>query len=129
MWRHLEAARGAPARAEHEWEQIARAWHQGSVSTYHYLLHLNLMAHRSFSDLAQYPVFPWVVADYASPKLDLCRPESFRDLARPIGALNEDRLARSPPARPGCPSAARRCQNKETAPGGTRRVRLVRGEG
>jgi len=100
VWRHLEAARGAPARAEHEWEQIARAWHQGSVSTYHYLLHLNLMAHRSFSDLAQYPVFPWVVADYVSPELDLSRPESFRDLARPIGALNEDRLARSPPPGP-----------------------------
>lgn len=40
----------------------------------------------------QYPVFPWVLADYASPTLDLGDPAAFRDLSRPVGALNPRRL-------------------------------------
>lgn len=41
----------------------------------------------------RYPVFPWVVADYTSKTLDLENPATFRDLTKPIGALNDDRLA------------------------------------
>lgn len=37
-------------------------------------------------------MFPWVVADYTSDVLDLTNPETFRDLAKPMGALNPDRL-------------------------------------
>ena len=40
----------------------------------------------------QWPVFPWVLADYTSPTLDLHSPASFRDLSKPIGALNPQRL-------------------------------------
>ena len=43
-------------------------------------------------DLRRYPVFPWVFADYESPKLDLTKESTFRDLTEPIGALNADRL-------------------------------------
>lgn len=50
------------------------------------------MADRSFNDLAQYPIFPWVVIDFTSPKLDLTDPNTFRDLTKPIGAINPDRL-------------------------------------
>jgi factor associated with neutral sphingomyelinase activation len=52
------------------------------------------MADRTFSDLTQYPVFPWVIQDYSSPKLNLDDSKSYRDLSKPIGALNEVRLAR-----------------------------------
>jgi hypothetical protein len=37
-------------------------------------------------------VFPWVLADYESDTLDLNSPASFRDLSKPVGALNEKRL-------------------------------------
>lgn len=37
-------------------------------------------------------VMPWVVADYSSPILDLSDPATYRDLSRPIGALNPRRL-------------------------------------
>ena len=53
---------------------------------------LNTLAGRTYSDLAQYPVFPWVLADYASASLDLNEPATFRDLAKPVGALNDKRL-------------------------------------
>ena len=53
---------------------------------------LNKLAYRSFSDLTQYPVFPWVLVDYSSTELDLKNPASYRDLSKPIGALNDKRL-------------------------------------
>ena len=40
----------------------------------------------------QWPVFPWILADYSSQTLDLNHPSSFRDLSKPIGALNAQRL-------------------------------------
>ena len=50
------------------------------------------MAGRTFTDITQYPVFPWVIADYESADLDLENPKTFRDLSKPVGALNDDRL-------------------------------------
>jgi hypothetical protein len=35
---------------------------------------------------------PWVLADYTSKKLDLSDPQTFRNLSKPVGALNPDRL-------------------------------------
>ena len=29
-------------------------------------MHLNTLAGRSYNDLMQYPIFPWVLADYES---------------------------------------------------------------
>jgi hypothetical protein len=55
-------------------------------------MHLNHLAGRTYIDLNQYPVFPWVLSDYTSPALDLDRVESYRDLSKPIGALNPTRL-------------------------------------
>ncbi len=52
----------------------------------------NVAANRSFNDLAQYPVFPWVLKDYASDELDLSDPHSYRDLSKPVGALTPTRL-------------------------------------
>ena len=37
-------------------------------------------------------MFPWVIADYTSPVLDLHNPATYRDLSKPIGALNPTRL-------------------------------------
>eukprot|EP00966_Prymnesium_polylepis_P237668 5496910-Prymnesium_polylepis.1 len=55
---------------------------------------LNSLAGRTYSDLTQYPVVPWVLADYASPTLDLSNAAVYRDLSRPIGALNGANHAR-----------------------------------
>lgn len=38
-------------------------------------------------------MFPWVVADWSSERLDLTNPASFRDLSKPMGALTAERLA------------------------------------
>lgn len=54
-------------------------------------MELNVIAGRSYNDITQYPVFPWVLADYTSDELDLNNPASFRDLSKPMGAVNERR--------------------------------------
>ena len=69
------------------------AWRDGRLSNFEYLLYLNLAAGRGCNDLAQWPVMPWVLRDYDAPFLDLDDPKAYRDLARPVGALNPERLA------------------------------------
>ena len=68
-------------------------WQNGVVSNFEYLMYLNNLAGRTYNDLTQYPVYPWVIADYTSSNLDLKDNKIYRDLSKPIGALNEDRLA------------------------------------
>ncbi|XP_077982163.1 protein FAN-like isoform X3 [Glandiceps talaboti] len=75
-------------------ENITLKWQNGVISNFEYLMYLNSLADRSFMDLTQYPVFPWVITDFTSSELDLTKPETFRDLSKPVGALNEDRLKR-----------------------------------
>ncbi|XP_067007294.2 protein FAN isoform X2 [Anabrus simplex] len=77
-----------------EQEMMTLQWQNGVISNYDYLLYLNSLADRTFNDLTQYPVFPWVISDYHSPKLNLEDPKSYRDLSKPVGALNEIRLQR-----------------------------------
>ena len=36
-------------------------------------------------------VFPWILKDYESDELDLRDPSIFRDLSKPMGALDPDR--------------------------------------
>lgn len=68
------------------WNPGMRRWAKGEISNFHYLMLVNTMAGRTFNDLTQYPVFPWVLADYTSEELDLNNPASFRDLSKPMGA-------------------------------------------
>ncbi|OQR94211.1 BEACH domain-containing protein [Achlya hypogyna] len=68
-------------------------WVNHEISTFAYLMWLNTVAGRTYNDVTQYPVFPWVLADYTSSHLDLTRAATFRDLSKPLGALNETRLA------------------------------------
>lgn len=63
-------------------------WVQREISNFEYLMHLNTIAGRTYNDLSQYPVFPWILADYTSAELDLDNPAIYRDLSKPIGVVN-----------------------------------------
>ena len=71
---------------------ITSRWIRRELSNFDYILALNTLAGRSYLDITQYPVFPHVIADYESDVLDLNDPKTFRDLSKPIGALNPKRL-------------------------------------
>jgi hypothetical protein len=62
-----------------------KKWLKGEMSNFHYLMIVNTLAGRTFNDLTQYPVFPWVISNYTSDELDLTDPSNFRNLRKPIG--------------------------------------------
>ncbi|XP_045151741.1 lipopolysaccharide-responsive and beige-like anchor protein [Echinops telfairi] len=72
---------------------MTQRWQHREVSNFEYLMFLNTLAGRSYNDLNQYPVFPWVITNYESEDLDLTLPSNYRDLSKPIGALNPKRAA------------------------------------
>lgn len=75
----------------------------------YYLSYFNLG--RTYNDLNQYPIFPWVLTNYEDSEIDLSSPNNYRyeeaslttisftdswslhnrDLSKPIGALNPSR--------------------------------------
>jgi len=72
-------------------------WVNGLLSNYDYLIFLNMMGSRSFSDLSQYPIMPWIISNYDGHEghedvLEITDIKNFRDLTRPIGALNPEKL-------------------------------------
>ncbi|EJD76568.1 beige/BEACH domain-containing protein [Loa loa] len=72
-------------------QSTAQLWREGTITNFEYLMHLNKLAGRSYNDLMQYPVFPFVLSDYKSSVLNLKNPVSFRDLSRPM-AVQDKRL-------------------------------------
>uniref|UniRef100_A0A8D3C9N3 Neurobeachin-like protein 2 n=1 Tax=Scophthalmus maximus TaxID=52904 RepID=A0A8D3C9N3_SCOMX len=68
---------------------LTQKWVNREISNFDYLMQLNTIAGRTYNNLAQYPVFPWILADYTSEELDLSDPRVFRDLSKPVAALNE----------------------------------------
>nr|XP_033713091.1 WD repeat and FYVE domain-containing protein 3 isoform X7 [Tursiops truncatus] len=74
-------------------KSVTQRWERGEISNFQYLMHLNTLAGRSYNDLMQYPVFPWILADYDSEEVDLTNPKTFRNLAKPMGAQTDERLA------------------------------------
>jgi hypothetical protein len=71
---------------------LTRQWQERQISNFEYLMQLNTIAGRTYNDLTQYPVFPWVLSDYTSPEINLDDPAVYRDLSKPVGALNPSRL-------------------------------------
>uniref|UniRef100_A0A674B7R4 Neurobeachin-like protein 2 n=1 Tax=Salmo trutta TaxID=8032 RepID=A0A674B7R4_SALTR len=67
---------------------LTQRWVCREISNFEYLMQLNTISGRTYNDLSQYPVFPWVLSDYTSPDLDLENPAVFRDLSKPIGVVN-----------------------------------------
>ncbi|CAN8032406.1 unnamed protein product, partial [Ixodes persulcatus] len=81
------------ARQIFQQSNMTQKWQRREISNFEYLMFLNTIAGRSYNDLNQYPVFPWVLTNYESPELDLSLPSNYRDLSKPIGALNPSRRA------------------------------------
>ena len=47
------------------------AWVQGKLSNFEYLSLLNRYSGRSYHDITQYPVFPWILNEYATTEYDV----------------------------------------------------------
>ena len=71
-------------------EQATEKWSNGFIDTYSYIMILNTLSGRTFNDLAQYPVFPWILNDYSSDIIDLKNSNTYRDFSYPIYAQDEE---------------------------------------
>lgn len=65
---------------------VTDRWRRHEIGNFEYIMALNTLSGRSFNDVTQYPIFPWVVADFASETLDFNNPSTFRSFSKPIGS-------------------------------------------
>ncbi|ELP85439.1 beige/beach domain containing protein, partial [Entamoeba invadens IP1] len=70
-------------------EDVTNLWRNGEISNFEYLMSLNCRAGRSFNDLSQYYIFPWVLKNYESESLDITDAKNYRKLGFPIVAQEE----------------------------------------
>ena len=79
-------------------QEMTEKWHEGEVDNYTYLLHLNDVASRSFSDLSQYPIM-CAFARFSllpSPLHHHCCADAGISCAQALGAKRlQQRVARS----------------------------------
>ena len=87
---------------EEEIKKICQNFRKGKISNYIYLLYLNKYSTRTYNDLAQYPVFPWLVKNYESIKDIIEKLQKnelnqnnylnyLRDMKYPISMQNEEK--------------------------------------
>lgn len=70
---------------------MTQKWQKREISNFEYLMFLNTIAGRTYNDLNQYPIFPWIITNYESDHFDLSISSNYRDLSKPIGAINSTR--------------------------------------
>ena len=69
--------------------KFQEAWVASKITNFEYLMILNKYGGRSFNDINQYPIFPWVISNYENPCIDLSDPKIYRDLQKTIGGISE----------------------------------------
>ncbi|XP_066534350.1 lysosomal-trafficking regulator isoform X2 [Hoplias malabaricus] len=70
---------------------LTQLWGSNQITNFEYLTHLNKHAGRSFNDLMQYPVFPFILRDYISDTMDLQDPNIYRNLSKPIAVQSKEK--------------------------------------
>jgi hypothetical protein len=70
---------------------IGDLWKNNDISTLEYLMWINIYGNRSFRDIAQYPVFPWLLTNYEYNSYEeLFKNMELRDFNLPMGMLHID---------------------------------------
>ena len=70
---------------------FTKDWIENKITTYQYLLYINKFSSRSFNDINQYPIFPWIFLNskHGSYKNKNTLPK-FREFCFPISIKNID---------------------------------------
>lgn len=73
-----------------EKSKLCKQWLHYEISNFEYLMKLNQLSGRSYYDITQYPVFPWILSCFSLKDLPLQTISSeliFRNLSKSMGAL------------------------------------------
>jgi len=68
-------------------------WKEWKITNYELLMWLNIYGNRSFNDISQYPVFPWILNSYQDPLKNENEDEekyNIRDMSLPMGMMTLD---------------------------------------
>ena len=70
-------------------KSIYEKWKNWEISTIRLLMLVNIYANRSYNDVNQYPVFPWIIIDYQSDEFpkEINSTKVSRPLDTPMGML------------------------------------------
>ena len=96
-------------------DDIYNKWfYQNKISTFEFIMYLNVFGNRSYNDITQYPIFPWIFPNpvlnleiteikkessnnnnnnhnnYPNFKLSLLEINNVRDLSKPMGLIDSD---------------------------------------
>ena len=74
--------------SQYKIKQIEKNYEEYNISTLEYLMCLNLYGNRSFIDLNQYPVFPWLITNYTDEEIDIKLDSNLRKLDIPMGMID-----------------------------------------
>ena len=68
---------------------IAELWKNSKISTLEYLMWINIYGNRSYQDIGQYPVFPWLLVNYESNNFEelISKSQNIRDFRLPMGMM------------------------------------------
>ena len=71
---------------------ISELYKTCKISTFEYLMWVNIYGNRSYQDIGQYPVFPWLLINNESDKFEklISNNQNLRDLRLPLGMLYYD---------------------------------------
>ena len=70
---------------------ITSLWKNNKISTLEYLMWINIYANRSFRDISQYPVFPWLLINHEYKTYDdLIKNIELRNFNHPMGLICTD---------------------------------------
>ena len=70
---------------------VQNMWKNNEISTLEYFMWINIFGNRSFRDISQYPVFPWLLTNYEyNSDKELFTKGEIRDFGLPMGMLSID---------------------------------------
>ena len=74
---------------------LKEMWKNSKISYLEFLLWTNIYGNRSFRDISQYPVFPWIIADYKTDTFDeIINNKHIRKLDLPMGLMTINEKAK-----------------------------------
>lgn len=80
---------------EPDLQSATKCWMQGMLPSFDYLMLLNRLSNRSFQDISQYPIFPWIISDYFSEQFVKNEKAQYRHLRDPLGVHSGARRQRA----------------------------------
>ena len=85
--------------------KIVKSWKSWEISNFEFLMWLNIFGNRSYNDISQYPVFPWILINYDDPlqveQHEIVEAENSRTVSMALPKIqnplnmNEIQLAKS----------------------------------